>query len=424
MTDPEETGKGRVLVVDDRVANCDLLRQELEDEGFAVNTAFNGIQCLEKARLWSPHVIVLDIKMPGMDGMETCRRLKANTVTSHIPVLFLTGHRADEETCLAGFNAGANDFLPKPFSRPILLARISSQIQICRSYLRIQELAMTDEVTGIFSRRALITTLRQHVRETKRAYPDAVSFLIVDVDYFKAINDTLGHLTGDQVLRRVAEAISGSLRMSDTAGRLGGDEFGVVLPHTALEGARKTAEKVRAAVQEQMSDVRHGTTVSIGVASTPGSLRGADAADEQFELLLRNADAALYAAKSEGRNQVCVSNDYRSSTELDAQGGDNRRHHPRLGVPVTVELSGVKGPGKRRTANVSAGGLALWDDSGLAVGDRIHLCLHLSDTPVEVEATVVWKGLISGERSGCGVAFESFREDGADVLTRFLARYT
>ena len=296
-------GGGRVLVVDDVAANRELLRQDLEEEGFEVTAVPSGPACLAAARAHPPEVILLDIQMAGMDGIETCRQLKADPATQHIPVLFVTAARADDATVLAALRAGGNDFLTKPYSPPILVARVTCQIAISRAYALLSRQAMTDELTGVYSRRHVFESMRRVIKLASRS-SGCVGCLMADVDHFKAINDTHGHLEGDRILRKVAGTISASVRETDLVGRYGGEEFIVLLPHTDLAGASTAGEKIRAAIASQCAPV----TISIGVAAY--CVLGVDTMIDDAELeglvngLIRDADRGVYAAKAAGRNLV------------------------------------------------------------------------------------------------------------------------
>lgn len=295
--------RGKVLVVDDVEANRELLTQDLEDEGFEVTSVASGPECLEAAKAAPPHVILLDIQMAGMDGIETCRRLKADPSTMHIPVLFVTANRADDNSAVLALDAGGNDFLTKPYSPPILVARVSCQITIARAHARLRKQAMTDELTGIYSRRHLFESLRHTLKMATRA-STCVACLLADVDHFKSINDTRGHLEGDRVLKQIAGTISTNVRETDLVARYGGEEFVVLLPQTDLGGAVRVAEKIRAAVAEQCSPV----TISIGAAALcnpeVAEMRDSPGVDGLVAKLLKKADEAAYSAKSAGRNRV------------------------------------------------------------------------------------------------------------------------
>lgn len=294
---------GHVLVVDDNELNRDRLTLELEDAGFMVSAASSGPQGIEIARSIQPEMILLDVAMPEMDGIETCHRLKSDSETSHIPVVFLTASSAAEETTVHALDAGANDFLTRPYTPAILFARVRTQIQISRANERLRTLAMTDELTGAYSRRFLFQALRRAIKTGVRSGWNAVSVLVIDLDHFKQLNDTDGHSAGDRTLIEFTRICDDVVREIDVVARLGGDEFVVMLPDTELEGAKSVANRLRAAV-EAKCDV----TTSIGAATL--SLAGAqeilasEALDQVVSHVLNAADHALYDAKHDGRNRV------------------------------------------------------------------------------------------------------------------------
>ena len=188
-------------------------------------------------------------------------------------------------------------------SPPILVARVSCQIAISRAYALLSRQAMTDELTGVYSRRYVFESMRRILKLASRS-STCVGCLMADVDHFKKINDTHGHLEGDRILRTVADTITANVRETDLVGRYGGEEFIILLPHTTLVGAITTGEKIRAAIASQCAPV----TISIGVAAH--CVDGGDATIEDAELeglvnsLVRDADRGVYAAKAAGRNRV------------------------------------------------------------------------------------------------------------------------
>ena len=445
----------RILIVDDVPANTRLLEAKLSAEYYQVDSARDGFQALEKAREWQPDLILLDVMMPGMDGFECCRKLKADPATLHIPIVMVTalGDRAER---LSGLEAGADDFLTKPVEYETLMARVRSLVRLKRlldewrargetarslgiaadrppaptiagahalvvddwdlgaqtvekvlgldgvtvsrahsgadalamsaanpydlivlslalieedplklaSSLRAAdathdipmlliaepeerdnilrgfdlgandwlvvpidenelrararnlirrkfyqdqlradvgtalELALTDALTGLYNQRYL----RRHLGgllESGQAHEIAV--LMIDVDHFKAVNDSLGHAAGDKALRAVAETLRSNIRVFDSLARYGGEEFAVVMPGTGCDDAAIAAERLRAAVEAapigSVVGFGHRLTVSIGVAY-------AGEAPTTPEALLNTADRALYQAKRAGRNRV------------------------------------------------------------------------------------------------------------------------
>lgn len=301
----EDTGRGRVLVVDDNRMNRSLLEQELQDEGFEVRCAASGTEGIEVARAWRPEVILLDIQMPEVDGVETCRRIKSDPEIAAIPILFLTAHRTNEARVVEALRAGGNDFVSKPCAVPILVARVSCQVEIHRARARLERLAMTDELTGVYSRRFLFDSLRKTVKSASRSSIRAVSCLVVDIDHFKHVNDQLGHIEGDLVLTKVANTLASQTRETDVVARFGGEEFVVVLPNTNMNGAEVVGRKIRTAVEELCRPV----TVSVGAACIAGldPERFVTDLDDLIRRLLAAADSAMYDAKQRGRNRVVLS---------------------------------------------------------------------------------------------------------------------
>jgi diguanylate cyclase (GGDEF)-like protein len=304
--DPSKNAQARILVVDDAEFNRELMAQELEEEGHLVEVAASGAECLEMAAANHPDVILLDIQMPEMDGIETCRRLKENSETKHIPVLFITAKRTDEASVVEALAAGGNDFLPKPYSPAILFARVACQVTIARQHAKLMRMAMVDELTGVATRRHLFDSLHRTVKAQVRQGPDCLSLLVLDVDHFKKVNDEQGHLEGDRVLKNVAAVIAAQVRDTDLVARFGGEEFVVVLPRTANPGATEVAEKIRAAIQAECNPV----TISIGVA-TAGPLTVEEAkegapVENLITQALKAADDMVYQAKESGRNRVCT----------------------------------------------------------------------------------------------------------------------
>ncbi len=292
---------GRILVVDDNMANRELLAQDLDDEGFEVELAESGRECLRKTSEFKPDVILLDINMPGMSGIETCRELRKMDSGKLVPVVFITASTGDE-IAVEALEAGGNDFLNKPYSHSILLARVRTQIASFRAHEELRRMAITDHLTGLFSRRYLYEEMRRSVKSTFRARVLCVSVLLIDIDHFKKINDTLGHLEGDRVLKRVAEMVQQTLRETDVTARFGGEEFVAVLPDTDHQTALEAAKRLRCRIEELCAPA----TVSIGVSSlwdTEEMAKGVNL-DDLVADLLRRADLAMYAAKNRGRNQV------------------------------------------------------------------------------------------------------------------------
>lgn len=293
-----------LLVVDDERQNR-LLLTELFDGQYRIIQAKNGVQALEKARQHQPDLILLDVLMPEMDGMAVLHELKRDGSTRHIPVIFVTAldSAADEEK---GLDLGAVDYISKPFHPPIVRARVRNHLQLVHQRRLLEQLAALDGLTGTPNRRQFDTALEREWRRCRRnAQP--LSLIIADVDFFKKYNDTLGHASGDRVLQEVAATLrQGVRRPADLVARYGGEEFVLLLPETCAANAQLLARNLLNLLQQKAlphpaSDVGPHITLSMGgVTAIPAG----DAPDPEF---FQRADAALYAAKAQGRNRVCWS---------------------------------------------------------------------------------------------------------------------
>lgn len=300
---PLNTTKPKVLVVDDVPSNLDILVEQLNDDTLELVVALSGEEGLYLARSAPPDLILLDVMMPGMDGYSLCRILKQDPLLKDIPVVFLTAR--DEPTDVEfGFALGAVDYIHKPFSMPILKARVRSHLALKRKNDQLAKLACTDPLTGIANRRQFDSVLE---REWLRAQRDntPLSVIMIDVDFFKRYNDHYGHIAGDHCLRQVALALEGALnRPGDLLARYGGEEFVALLPETDMIKAITVAERMRAAVN--LLALEHADSSASDCVSV--SLGGATALPGQqlkVEELLPRADEQLYLAKQAGRN--CVS---------------------------------------------------------------------------------------------------------------------
>lgn len=294
----------KVLVIDDVEMNATLIASVVGTL-CDVQIATSSQQGLDMAMQHNPDLILLDILMPDMDGFELFRRLRNDSRTAHIPVIFLTAV-SDASAEEVGLNMGAADFIAKPFRTPVLLARVRNHLELAHQRYLLERLSHCDGLTGIANRRYFNTMLsREFSRMQRQQQP--LALLMLDVDDFKAFNDHYGHLHGDECLQSVAQAITQCLqRPGDMVARYGGEEFVCLLPETPLEGALKLAHDIQAAiaalkmphVQAQAADF---VTVSMGVAAAlPSSLTDG-------QQLLASADARLYRAKRSGRNRIVYS---------------------------------------------------------------------------------------------------------------------
>ncbi|WP_372627509.1 diguanylate cyclase [Arsukibacterium sp.] len=291
-------GKATILVVDDQPTNIQIIYHILGDS-YQVLMATSGAQALQVCRDSAPDLVLLDVMMPDMDGLQTCQAMKADETIAAIPVIFVTGLQKQEEED-ACWQAGAVDFIQKPVNANTLLHRVKAHLTLKRQTDFLHSLAYVDGLTGIFNRRFLDSTLEKQIAIGKRQKQREISVLMIDIDHFKLFNDQFGHLAGDEALRKVAETLEqGCLRPNDIVARYGGEEFVVILPNTDRQGADKVAAKLLKAITELAiphPTTEHGiVTISIGGATSPYD----EASKEAITAL---ADKQLYAAKQSGRN--------------------------------------------------------------------------------------------------------------------------
>jgi len=303
-----------LLLVEDEPTQLLFMQRLLRRAGYSVETASDGEEALEKVSSGRFQMIVTDWDMPGMDGVTLCRRVREAQLPGYLYVLLLTGH-SSTESLVTGLEAGADDYIRKPPNEAELLARLKAGQRVVRLEQSLREanekihlLSITDPLVGTFNRRYLNYQLFHEVERARR-YGRPLAAVMADLDFFKAINDKHGHQIGDDVLRRFVDLAKFSIRQSsDWIARYGGEEFVVVLPETDLAGAASTAEKIRSCCATMPFATAAGgivVTASFGVAALEagGSIAGA------AELLLRQADGALYRSKHEGRNRVTVADE-------------------------------------------------------------------------------------------------------------------
>ena len=292
---------GRILVVDDAMENVQILHQALRDE-HEVLFALSGEKAIDVALAQQPDLILLDAVMPGMDGYAVCAALEASPRLQDIPVIFVTALSQPEDETRA-LEAGAVDFISKPFNVAVVRARVRSQLTIKRQADAMRELSLTDGLTGVANRRHFNDRLESEWRRCARANLP-LSLIMIDIDHFKLYNDRYGHQAGDLCLQQVSAAMKRcAARPQDLLARYGGEEFILLLPQEGPQGAEVVAQRIqdevrKLAVRHEASPTAPIVTVSMGLATAMPPLERQDA-----NALIRSADAKLYQAKQGGRNR-------------------------------------------------------------------------------------------------------------------------
>ena len=285
-----EKVKGNILIVEDNPKTRKMIQRHLLREGYEITEAENGKTAIELIEHNQYDVILLDIMMPEMSGLDVCQILRSNPRNASLYIIMITAVKGGEEK-VRGLDSGADDYLEKPFDVNEMLARIRVGLRTVKA----KRDAIIDKLTQLYNRHFFDACIIQEMNRTLR-YNRHLSLLIIDLDLFKRVNDTYGHDVGDSVLSEAASIINKMCRQSDYPVRWGGEEFVVLLPETNKEGAFRLAEKLRVEFEKHVFDIAGKVTASIGVASM---------ANEYVDLI-KVADNALYHAKSEGRNRVVV----------------------------------------------------------------------------------------------------------------------
>jgi diguanylate cyclase (GGDEF)-like protein len=295
---PEIPNPNRVLVIDDSDHIHKLVKVRLRQEGLEVSGEYEGERGIERAVASTPDLILLDIDLPNMDGFEVCRRLKEHPRTRNVPVIFLTGTTSTDSK-VRGLDLGAVDYVTKPFDEVELRARVRAALRTKRLQDILEQQSFLDGLTGLWNRAYLDRRLEAELNVAMR-YGRPLTVLLTDIDHFKQLNDTYGHLFGDVVLQGVAEVLREYARRSDIVTRYGGEEFALLLTDTGSKAAVVVAERLRFAIEAKSFDARGeriSVTASFGFACSDEIL-----GELSPETVIGFADQALYCAKGRGRN--------------------------------------------------------------------------------------------------------------------------
>ena len=302
----------RILIAEDDPNFRSLLKAKLANWGYEVVAVGDGNEAWQVLQSDdAPQLALLDWMMPGMEGVEICRKVRKELQESYTYIILLTSQQRDEDV-VAGMEAGADDYITKPCKHSELRVRLRAGrriIELQNELLAAREIlqakASHDSLTGLWNHEEILGNLRQELARGERE-GECVSVIMADIDNFKRINDTHGHMVGDEVLRSCARRMQALVRSYDFIGRYGGEEFLFVLPECCRECTVAFAERIRLCICGESMDTSEGmipVSISLGVASS-GKSGGRDA-----DSLVKAADAALYRAKENGRNRVEVASD-------------------------------------------------------------------------------------------------------------------
>lgn len=304
--------KGRILLVEDSTLQAKTAIKFLEKDGYDVHWAKDGKAAINAVKSHPTDIILLDLILPDMTGNQLCRWLKLSEDTKGIPIIMLT-IKSEVNDKVAGLEAGADDYLPKPYNEIELNARIyaclrtkalqddlrQKNTELEDLLKRVDVLASTDHLTGLYNRRQFERVFKKEFVRAAR-YKDPLTCFMLDIDYFKRINDTYGHSAGDFVIKEISHIIADSLREVDHLARWGGEEFIIALPNTDKDGSLIPAARILNGVSEYHASAlppEERITVSIGIAAIP------EPSITTYEQLIHMADEALYRAKKNGRKR-------------------------------------------------------------------------------------------------------------------------
>ena len=299
------------LIAEDDPISRRVLEANLVGWGYDVKVASDGSEAWELIQAPdAPNLVVSDWMMPHMDGLELCRRIRQMERPGYTYLIILTA-KGEKEDVIKGLEAGADDFLVKPFNRQELKYRTKIGERIINLELKILELANTDALTGVLNRRAFMERMKQEVQRSLREKAP-LSLIMVDIDYFKKVNDSHGHQVGDLVLKRFAERLCEFSRPYDFSGRYGGEEFVLCLPGADISQAGSVAERMRGKVEEMKIELPDGSQ-SIHVTGSFGVACFRTVPEDSIDVIIGRADDSMYRAKRTGRNRVCTASEVEES---------------------------------------------------------------------------------------------------------------
>lgn len=294
MLDLQDTPAYKVMIIDDMADTAGITGNILTQAGMAVKTVTDPLLALQAIRDFTPELILMDMYMPEVSGQELAIVIRQDPTLTSIPIIFLSAEQNLHKQ-LTAMSFGADDFLLKSLDAQFLVRTVASKID---RYRELRRLMSTDGLTGLLNHTKTLERLNYELARAKRRH-SAVSFVMIDLDNFKAVNDSHGHLVGDQILKRLAQVLKRRLRCTDIIGRYGGEEFAVILPDTKVEDALRVMEQLRI----QFGDITHSAATTFAVTFSAGVAQAVNG-ENSAQYLIAAADRALYAAKRKGRNCV------------------------------------------------------------------------------------------------------------------------
>ena len=300
----DEIKNSKILIVDDIKTNCDVLERRLKTYGFETEVAMSGKEALSLINKNSYDLVLLDVLMPGVNGLEVLINARKNYDVDKLPIIMVSSFD-DVESISKCLQLGANEYLPKPLNSTILIAKVAATLE--RKALREREKqllnelhhqAITDEMTGVPNRRYVFEALERSFKEIEQNKKEHFSIVIFDIDHFKNVNDTFGHSAGDEIIKKVSYVASEQITSPNIFGRIGGEEFLAIIYNSSETYISEICEKIRILIEKEITSVDQNdisVTVSGGASITNESLNISD--------LVNKADERLYLAKKNGRNR-------------------------------------------------------------------------------------------------------------------------
>ncbi|WLE95445.1 MAG: diguanylate cyclase [Candidatus Electrothrix communis] len=287
-----------ILIVDDNPHNLQVVANIVKENGLKVAVAQNGRQALDFLQTKLPDLVLMDIMMPDMDGLETCRRMKKNEQSRDIPVIFITALSGTEDVIRA-FDAGGGDYITKPFVKEEVQARINVHLKLKKAMEKMKKMSVTDEMTGVFNRRYAFHVLNREINVSQR---EKKKFVVcyVDIDKLKIVNDTYGHDAGDELIKTVVNAFTDNIRASDYLFRMGGDEFMLVFPDANLADMENLVSRLQEILNKK-------ELYSIPIDFSYGFAEFGPEDDMTYEELIKEADTCMFDQKVKKRRRLIKS---------------------------------------------------------------------------------------------------------------------